>query len=268
MAPRHRAVLAYLLLHARTVLSADQLSDAVWGLTPPDTARAQIQAAVTAIRRVLREEGAAQLLVTRAGGYAIDPERLDLDEFTGRMAAAQRETDPGVVARQVRDALALWRGQSLADVHADYVESARNRLEQRWLAAIERLAEVELSLGRHEDLIDELSAHVAAHPLRERLSGQLMLALHRGGTAGRRVVGGEGIPRVAGGAAGAGSGRAFVAIEQAILRDDPDLRVQPPEEAVREPERRANFVPYDLPDFAGRTIELEWIAERRSVVTS
>ncbi|HUR05937.1 MAG TPA: winged helix-turn-helix domain-containing protein, partial [Nonomuraea sp.] len=107
LAPRHRAVLAYLLLHARTVLSADQLSDAVWGVTPPDTARAQIQAAVTAIRRVLRQATAAQLLVTRAGGYAIDPEWLDLDEFTGRLAAAQRETDPGAVTSQVREALAL-----------------------------------------------------------------------------------------------------------------------------------------------------------------
>ncbi|WP_219471289.1 AfsR/SARP family transcriptional regulator [Nonomuraea rhizosphaerae] len=261
LAPRHRAVLAYLLLHARTVLSADQLSDAVWGVTPPDTARSQIQAAITAIRRVLREEGAAQSLVTRAGGYMIEPEWLDLDEFTARMAAAQQEKETAQDAvRQVRDALALWRGQPLADVHADYVESLRGRLEQRRLAAIERLADLELSLGRHEDLIDELSAHVAAHPLRERLSGQLMLALHRSGRQADALSAGRAFREALVEQQGLDPGRAFVAIEQAILRDDPELQVQPQEEAVREPERRANFVPYDIPDFAGRTVELERIA--------
>ncbi|MBT2224727.1 tetratricopeptide repeat protein [Nonomuraea sp. NEAU-A123] len=267
LAPRHRAVLAYLLLHARTVLSADQLSDAVWGVTPPDTARAQIQAAVTAIRRVLREAKAAQSLVTRSGGYTIDPEWLDLDEFTGQLAAAQRETDPGAVTRQVREALTLWRGQPLADVHADYVESARSRLEQRRLAAIERLAEAELSLGRHEDLIDELSAHVAAHPLRERLSGQLMLALHRAGRQADALSVARRFRESLVERQGLDPGRAFVAIEQAILRDDPDLQVQPSEAAVREPERRANFVPYDIPDFAGRAIELDQIAGLGSGLT-
>ncbi|WP_220446731.1 AfsR/SARP family transcriptional regulator [Nonomuraea deserti] len=268
LAPRHRAVLAYLLLHARTVLSADQLSDAVWGVTPPDTARAQIQAAVTAIRRVLREAGEARLLMTRSGGYQIEPEQLDLEEFIGRMAAVQKEADPDTAARQVRDALALWRGQPLADVHADYVESVRSRLEQRRLAAIERLADLELSLGRHEDLIDELSAHVAAHPLRERLSGQLMLALHRAG----RQADALSVARAFRGSLveqqGLDPGRAFVAIEQAVLRGDAGPQAQPRDKpAVREPGRRANFLPYDIPDFAGRAVELERIAGLRPGAT-
>ncbi|MEO3790556.1 BTAD domain-containing putative transcriptional regulator [Nonomuraea sp. B10E15] len=260
LAPRHRAVLAYLLLHARTVLSADQLSDAVWGVTPPDTARAQIQAAVTAIRRVLREAGAARLLVTRPGGYAIEPEQLDLEDFARRMAAAQKEADPDSAARQVRDALALWRGQPLADVHADYVESARSRLEQRRLAAIERLADLELSLGRHEDLIDELSAHVAAHPLRERLSGQLMLALHRAGRQADALSVARAFRESLVEEQGLDPGRAFVAIEQAVLRGDADQQLPPRDNAAAREPRRANFLPYDIPDFAGRTVELERIA--------
>ncbi|MEO3887096.1 BTAD domain-containing putative transcriptional regulator [Nonomuraea sp. B5E05] len=267
LAPRHRAVLAYLLLHARTVLSADQLSDAVWGVAPPDTARAQIQAAVTAIRRVLREAGAARLLVTRSGGYTIEPEQLDLEEFASRMAVVQKEADPDSAARQVRDALALWRGQPLADVHADYVESARSRLEQRRLAAIERLADLELSLGRHEDLIDELSAHVAAHPLRERLSGQLMLALHRAGRQADALSVARAFRESLVERQGLDPGRAFVAIEQAVLRGDADPQLQPRDKAaVREP-RRANFLPYDIPDFAGRTAELERIAGLRPGTT-
>ncbi|WP_206061434.1 AfsR/SARP family transcriptional regulator [Nonomuraea basaltis] len=266
LAPRHRAVLAYLLLNARTVLNADQLIDAVWGVTPPDTARAQIQAAVTAIRRVLREAGAVGLLATQAGGYVIDPPWLDSQEFTSQMAAVQSNADPGAATQRIRDALALWRGQPLADVNADYVESARARLEQRRLAAIERLADIELSLGRHEDLIDELSAHVAAYPLRERLSGQLMLALHRAGRQADALSVARTLRESLVEQQGLDPGRAFVALEQAILRDDPDLQARPSQAAVREPGRRANFLPYDIPDFAGRTTDLERIAGHRPSV--
>ncbi|MEV4113080.1 tetratricopeptide repeat protein [Nonomuraea sp. NPDC049695] len=267
LAPRHRAVLAYLLLHARAVLTADQLIDAVWGLTPPDTARSQIQAAITAIRRVLREAGAAQQLATRSGGYVIEPERLDLEEFTSQVAAVPKAAEGPDAGRRIREALRLWRGQPLADVTADYVESARARLEQRRLAAVERLADIELSLGRHEELIDELSAHVAAHPLRERLAGQLMLALHRAGRQADALSVARSLRESLVEQQGLDPGRTFVALEQAILRDDPSLQVQAQEEPVREPERPANFLPYDIPDFAGRAAELERIAGLRSGMT-
>src|SRR5262245_47110997 len=183
--PRHRAVLAYLLLNARTVLSADRLIDAVWGQTPPDTARAQIHAAVTAIRRVLRAAGAEGALVTRGAGYVAlpAPGQLDLDEFTTLVTAAQAQAanDPEAAVAQIRAALGLWRGEALAGVNADYAASARARLEERRLTAVERLAELELALGRHEELIDELGGLMEANPLRERLCGQFMLALHRAG---------------------------------------------------------------------------------------
>ncbi|MEV0228561.1 tetratricopeptide repeat protein [Nonomuraea sp. NPDC050786] len=267
LAPRHRAVLAYLLLHARAVLTADQLIDAVWGLTPPDTARSQIQAAITAIRRVLREAGVAQQLSTRSGGYVIEPEWLDLEEFTSQVAAVPKAADDPDAVQRIREALRLWRGQPLADVAADYVESSRARLEQRRLAAVERLADIELSLGRHEELIDELSAHVAAHPLRERLAGQLMLALHRAGRQADALSVARSLRESLVEQQGLDPGRAFVALEQAILRDDPSLQVQAREEPVREPGRPANFLPYDIPDFAGRAAELERIAGPRSGMT-
>ena len=228
VAPRHRAVLAYLLLHARTVLSADRLIGAMWGLTPPDTARAQIHAAVTAIRQVLRAAGAPQVLATQAAGYVILPEpgQLDLEEFTSKITAAQAQAaagDPQAAAHQTRAALALWRGEPLADVNADYVTSARARLDQRRLTAVERLADLELSLGRHDDLIEELAAHVEAHPLRERLSGQLMLALHRAGRQADALSVARTLRAALVEQQGLDPGRAFVALEQAILRDDPGL---------------------------------------------
>ncbi|WP_217369351.1 AfsR/SARP family transcriptional regulator [Nonomuraea antri] len=264
LAPRHRAVLAYLLLHAGAVLSPDQLIDAVWGLTPPDTARAQVQAAITAIRRVLREAEADTLLATRAGGYVIEPAWLDAQEFAAQVSDVPADAEPAAAAARVREALALWRGQPLADVHADYVESARSRLDQRRLSAIERLAELELALGRHEELIDELSAHVAAYPLREKLAGHLMLALHRAGRQADALAVARSLRESLAEQQGLDPGRAFTALEQGILRDDPELQHRREQaEPAREPGRRANFLPYDIPDFAGRTGEIERIATHR-----
>ena len=285
-APRHRAVLAYLLLHARTVISADRLIDAIWGQTPPDTARAQIHAAVTALRRVLRAAGAAQLLATRAGGYVILPEpgQFDLEEFTSQIAAAQAQAAAGdrrAATDQIRAALELWQGRPLADVNADYIPDARARLDGRRLTALERLADLELSLGRHEDLIDELAAEVTAHPLRERLSGQLMLALHRAGRQADALSAARVFRSVLVEQQGLDPSRAFGTLEQAILRDDPGLDQQSapgaePAAAGQEPAtatatgpggaapgrspRRANFLPYDTPDFAGRAVELDQLA--------
>jgi DNA-binding SARP family transcriptional activator/Flp pilus assembly protein TadD len=286
-APRHRAVLAYLLLHAQAVLSADRLIDAVWGQTPPDTARAQIHAAVTAIRRVLRVAGAEHVLVTRAGGYVALPEpgQLDLEEFTSQVAAAQAWADAGDrqgAAREIRAALTLWRGQPFADVNADYVPDARARLDSRRLAAFEHLADLELSQGRHEHLIDELAAEVAAQPLRERLSSQLMLALHRAGRQADALSAARAFRAALAEQQGLDPSRAFAALEQAILRDDPGLDHRPVpaggaaaaspkpatdagpgDAAPSPPPRRANYLPYDTPDFAGRSAELDRLTARQ-----
>ncbi|MFI6598419.1 BTAD domain-containing putative transcriptional regulator [Nonomuraea sp. NPDC050536] len=253
VAPRHRAVLAYLLLNAPTVISADQLADAMWGPTPPDTARAQIQATIAVIRRVLRQAGAAELLQTRSAGYVIAAERLDLSEFTAEVAAAQKLDDKQEAARRIRAALELWRGQALADVNADYVESARARLEERRLAAVERLIDLELDLGRHAELVDELFAQVAAHPLREKLNGQLMLALHRSGRQTDALAVARTFRAALAEEQGLDPGRAFIALEDGILRDDPTMDAPP---AAAAAPKRANHLPYDTPDFTGRAGEL------------
>ncbi|GAA3445982.1 AfsR/SARP family transcriptional regulator [Planomonospora venezuelensis] len=241
LAPRHRAVLAYLLLHARIVLGRDRLIDAVWGPAPPETARSQIHAAVTAIRRVLRRAGAAEVLQTRDAGYVIVPQagQLDLDEFTGALSAAE---DP----QRIRAALALWRGEALADVSADYVADARTRLTERRLAAFERLAELELALGRHEHLIDELSAQAAAHPLREKLACHLMRALHLAGRQPDALAVARAFRARLADDQGLDPGHAFTTLEQAILAGD----------TAPEPAGQGSFLPYDLPDFAGRGNEL------------
>ncbi|MEQ4724882.1 tetratricopeptide repeat protein [Nonomuraea sp. B19D2] len=272
LAPRHRAVLAYLLLHAEVVISTDRLIDAMWGLLPPDSARAQIQTTIAAIRRMLRAAGADQMLATHPAGYMITPEpgQLDLDEFTNLIAKAQATSgDPQDTADQIRAALALWRGEPLADITADYVQSARARLNGQRLTAIERLAELELSLGHQDDLIDELTVHVAANPLRERLCGQLMLALHRAGRQPDALHVARTFRAALAEQQGLDPGHAFSKLEQAILRDDPGLRAPA---AAPTKSQRVNFLPYDVPDFTGREGELDrlarsWTSSNGGVVT-
>ncbi|MFH9726465.1 BTAD domain-containing putative transcriptional regulator [Streptomyces sp. NPDC017254] len=262
LAPRHRAVLAYLLLHAGVAISTDRLIDAMWGPLPPDSARAQIQTTIAAIRRMLRASGADRMLATRPAGYVIAPEpgQLDLQEFTGLIAKAPATSDdPMAIAEQIRAALALWRGEPLAGITAHYVQSARARLDGQRLTAVERLADLDLSLGRHDDLIEELTGHVAANPVRERLSCLLMLALHRGGRQPDALRVARDFRAALAEEQGLDPGHAFSRLEQDILRDAPDLRA--PVTATAKPQG-GNFLPYDVPDFTGREGEIDGLTRR------
>ncbi|MFD8243763.1 BTAD domain-containing putative transcriptional regulator [Nocardia sp. NPDC059691] len=261
-APRHRAVFAYLLVNVGRVCSAGRIIEAIWGTDPPDTARSQIHAAVTAIRKVLREANAAQVLQTTAAGYVAlpGPGQLDLAEFTSRIGAGRllAASEPEAAVAELRAALALWHGEALADLNAVYVASVRRRLQEKQLAAFEQLTEVELGLGRHEAVLDELAAMVSANPLREKLAGQLILALHRAGRQVDALAAARSFRTALAHAQGLDPGRAFVALEQAVLRDDvePATHVTPPAARTEPVPRSANFLPYDIPDFAGRDAEL------------
>ncbi|WP_440107689.1 BTAD domain-containing putative transcriptional regulator [Streptosporangium sp. H16] len=258
IAPRHRAVLAYLLLNGGRVIGIERLIEAMWGHDRPDTARSQIHASVTAIRKVLRGVGAAGLLKTRAGGYIAQPEpgQLDAREFTELVAAGR-----------LRGALDLWSGEALEDVHAHYVGGARELWSNRRLSAYESLVEAELAAGRHGGLLDELAAQVSAAPLRERLNGHLVLALHRAGRQADALAAARSYRAALAEEQGLDPGRAFVELERTVLADDPALRpagAMPPvagavpaaPEASGSP-RRSTFLPYDISDFSGRNVELE-----------
>ncbi|WP_433234959.1 tetratricopeptide repeat protein [Streptosporangium sp. CA-135522] len=250
-APRHRALLAYLLLHAGTAVSTERLIGALWGSTPPDTARAQIHSLVAAVRQGLRQAGAEQALQSHIAGYVIhvEPGQLDVADFT-----QQAEADD---AGQLRQALALWRGEPLADIRADYAEEARRRLHERRLRVVERLAELDLAAGRHAEILDELAAEVVANPLRERLTGQLMLALHRAGRQAEALAAGRAYRSLLAEQQGLDPGRAFTALEQAILRDEPELAPPPGPSASPPPAQRVSYLPYDIPDFTGRADEVD-----------
>jgi DNA-binding SARP family transcriptional activator len=180
---KERALLAILLLAANEPVTTDRLVDELWGETPPATARKSLQVRVATLRRLLPDG----VLVTRGGSYVIEVERdqLDLHRFE-RLASEASDAlangDSNEAATTLREALALWRGPALADfAYESFAEPAIARLEDLRLATLELRIEADLAAGRHTQLVGELIELVAAHPLRERLRGQLMLALYRDG---------------------------------------------------------------------------------------
>jgi DNA-binding SARP family transcriptional activator len=174
---KQRSVLALLLLHANEVVSADRLIDALWGASPPLTARKTIQVYVSRLRAAL----GGDRLVTRPGGYVlyVETDELDLARFEQLVAEASR-APPETAAAKLSEALELWRGPALADLaYEQFAQAEVARLEELRLAAIEQRIDADLERGRHAELVAELEMHVARHPLREHLRYQLMLALYR-----------------------------------------------------------------------------------------
>src|SRR5215211_2255063 len=174
---KQRALLAVLLLHANQVVSTDRLLDDLWGSSPPATAAKSIQLYVSRLRKELGEGR----LVTRPPGYVLRLERSELDVARfEQLVGEARVADPERAARKLREALDLWRGPPLADLaYEPFAQPEISRLEELRLDALELRIEADLAAGRHTQLVGELEALVAEHPLRERLWRQLMLALYR-----------------------------------------------------------------------------------------
>jgi predicted ATPase/DNA-binding SARP family transcriptional activator len=166
---KQRAVLAMLATRVGAAVSADELIESLWPEHPPATATTTVQVYVSRLRKAL----GADRIETSGGGYVlrVAPEQLDAARFR-RLAADGRSAE----------ALALWRGPALADfVYESWAQGEAARLEEERLACVEQRIDADLEAGRHAELVGELEALVAEHPLRERLRGQLMLALYRAG---------------------------------------------------------------------------------------
>ena len=196
-AAKQRALLAILLVHAGEVVSKDRLIDELWGAQPPASAANALQVYVTQLRRILEPErkprAPSAVLPASAGGYLIRVGAGELDaqrfERQSTAAVAAREAgDPGGAAEGLRRALEIWRGPALADfTYEPFAQAEIARLEELRLIAVEERIEADLALGRHAALVGELEALVETHPLRERLRGQLMLALYRSGRQAEAV---------------------------------------------------------------------------------
>jgi DNA-binding SARP family transcriptional activator len=224
---KQRALLALLLLSANEVVSSDRLIDEMWGEHSPESGRTALQVRVSQLRKALGPAG--PLLVTRPPGYVLrlEREQLDLYRFE-RLVDEAAAAEPAVAAAKLRDALALWRGPALAEfAYESFAQAAIGRLEELRLAALEKRIEADLACGRHADLVAELEALVAQAPLRERLRGQLMLALYRCGRQAEALAVYQATRRALVDELGIEPSLPLRRLEQAILRQDPSLAPMP-----------------------------------------
>ena len=182
---RERALLARLLLSANRVVSADRLADDLWSGSPPPHSMATLRVYISRLRRALGAR--AGVLVTQAPGYRLNVtgDELDAVRFESLVRSAEADLTAGqaqAAAGMLRAALGLWRGPALSDV-ADlaFAQADAGRLEEARLAALESRVDADLACGWHASLVAELDGLSSAHPLRERLTGQRILALYRCG---------------------------------------------------------------------------------------
>ena len=239
--PKQRALLAVLLLHRGEAVPSDRLIDDLWGEHPPASAIKIVQGYVSNLRKVLGDE----IVLTRGRGYVLQakPGQTDVDRFEALVSEGRRaleDGDAGGAVARLGKALTLWRGPPLADfAYQTFAQPEIARLDESRLTVLEDRIDAELALGEHAQVVGELEALVREHPLRERLIGQLMLALYRAGrqadaletyrSARRRLVDDLGLD----------PGPELQNLEQAILAQDAALGA-PRRRAAREssaPER-------------------------------
>lgn len=185
---RTRAVLAMLVIHKDAVVPADAIIDALWDGQATKGARHAVQVAVSSLRSILGEgpnTRATNRLVTHPSGYMLTLGRRELDvtiaeDLAGNAAALAQGNHLEDAANCYLTAEALWRGPPFAEfLYAEFAQAEVRRLSEIHLCLVEDRVDTQLALGLHREIVPELEALVVEHPSRERLLGQLMIALHR-----------------------------------------------------------------------------------------
>jgi len=231
--PRQRALLAVLLVHANEVMSAERLIDELWGPDAPAGAQHNLQVYVSGLRKALEPERApgapAEVLVTRTPGYVmrVDAEEFDRLRFERLVAEGRQalsEEDPAGAAKQLCQALDLWRGPALVDfAYEAFAQAEAARLEELRVTALEDRIQAELALGRNSELIGELEVLARANPLRERLWAHWMLALYRSGRQSEALRTYQELRAHLADELGITPSPELVALEEAIVLQKPEL---------------------------------------------
>ncbi|MEU0566532.1 BTAD domain-containing putative transcriptional regulator [Nonomuraea sp. NPDC005983] len=262
---RQAIILGTLVLEASHIVSTEHLIDAVWGDDPPLSARSQVQICISALRRLLSLIPAEAGILSRSPGYELrlSPEESDYHCFERLVQEAKplTQTNPVEAAAKLRRALTLWRGPALSGIVSRVLESKARRLDEARLASQETCFDIELGLGRHHELIGELTDLVERSPLRERLRGQLMLALHRSGRQAEALevyrVGREHLVAEL----GLEPSEELRRLETAILQGDQSLLLDssPRDSTTLDPSQPATLLsvtprqlPADIQDFTGQ----------------
>jgi len=246
--PRQQAVLGILAMRANRVISRSELVDAVWGQEPPQSAEGGVYTYVAGLRRIFEPDrslrGPGRILVSTGAGYVLhlvpgQPDAVSFEQHVNRARQQKKNGDLVGAVEALDEALGLWRGVvAFAGVPGPFAETERTRLGELRSTAQEERADALLALGRHEEVLADLTAMVADHPLRERMRGLLMLALYRSGRQAEALrVFGEG-RRVLAEELGIDPGAELSRIHQQVLTMDPglDLAALNPQD----PENRQN----------------------------
>ncbi|MFJ6152723.1 AfsR/SARP family transcriptional regulator [Micromonospora profundi] len=247
---RNQSILAALLLDTGRVVSIRRLIDAAWGDDPPSSARAQVQNRVGVLRRLLRSEHAeSELIATRGSGYQLnlDGWQLDLRQFDEAVDRANVMADGGDLAgarATLCAALQLWRGPALDGLSTPLLQTAAAQIEERRLSALERRIQLDLALGRHGELVSELTNLTGEHPYREGLQALLTLALYRSGRRAEALNAHQRVRRLLVEQIGVEPGELLRTLHGAMLRGDESLAWRPP---VDETVVRSVAVPHELP---------------------
>jgi SARP family transcriptional regulator, regulator of embCAB operon len=201
-APKPRQVLALLALNADHVVPVATLIEELWGANPPRSARTTLQTYVMQLRELIAgalacgddtQVSAKDVLSTHPGGYRLETRGgfVDFREFERRAGSGYRAMAAGDYAGaacRLADALSLWTGPALSDICAGgRIGMETRRLEESRLCVLDQRIEADLRLGRHRELLSELTVLVNQYRMHESLHGQLMLALHRSGRRGEAL---------------------------------------------------------------------------------
>ena len=262
--PRQRSVLAALLLRANEIVSSDRLIDLLWGERPPANAPTTLQGYVWHLRRALEpghERGTpyARLAGERPGyRLVVGPDELDRWRFERLLAAGKQSLADGRAedaARLLDEALALWRGPALADLAYEQLAAGEAAsLDELRLSAREELIDARLELGGHAELVGELEILVRDHPQRERLTGQLMLALYRSGRQADALETYRDARRTLVDELGVDPSPALQELERRILNQDVALEATAGTGSIRRP------LPAPSSPLVGRADELRQVA--------
>ena len=260
-------LLALLASDAGRVVSTDRLVDGLWEDDPPASARNRVQALVSGLRRTLGPAGEA--IATRPPGYELtDPRLVDVNEFerlVGEGRRLARQGEPSAAVMRWTRALGLWRGDAYDGVSANAVLAEATRLAELRRAVIEESVELRLALGQHAELVPELARLVTADPLRERLRGQLMVALHRAGRQAEALEVYRQGAAVLAEAHGLDPGDDLRRVHRAVLANesppgpatDPAPQSPTPSGGLEPAASAPGQLPADVAAFTGREVQLE-----------
>ncbi|AUG78771.1 AfsR family transcriptional regulator [Kitasatospora sp. MMS16-BH015] len=257
---KQRLVLAMLLCHANSPVTVPALIEALWEGSPPRTARKNLQVYVSTLRHLLTEAGLTDRISLHSSGYQLDltEQECDLLRFHHliRAARAAAEHDsPAAVARLLREALDLWQGPPLAELHdSQAVAEEAERLAQRYAPVYEDWAETELSLGHPARVAETVGDLVERHPERERLRAVQMRALSQLGRQTEALAAYEQFRLYLAADFGLAPSPALAAQYGSVLAGAP---AAPP--TAPAPVAAAHRLPPDQAEFTGRSEELDFL---------